>query len=86
MLRTRKDYYLVTGTCAAEVERKTGLPSMDTPLGTLVEKKDPVIEAMQIGFALSQIQEAFNPRFRGCPECHGAVLHRPDCKIGNAIT
>lgn len=33
-----KQYYLVTGTCAAEVERLTGLRAIETDLGTLVER------------------------------------------------
>jgi hypothetical protein len=33
-----KQYYLVTGTSASQIERLTGLRAIDTDLGTLVER------------------------------------------------
>lgn len=75
-----KRYLLVTDASAAEVEAKTGLRGHNTPLGTLVEDRDPIVEAIAIGLW----RDHASPR--GCPECGAAMLHRSNCKIGMAVT
>lgn len=78
-----KRYLLITDAGAAEVEAKTGLRGHNTPLGVLVEDRDPVIEAMRLGFWLEQVNRALYPQKpRCCPECHGTILHRFGCQIG----
>jgi hypothetical protein len=81
-----KRYYLVTDATAGQVERATGLPSTDTPLGALAEARDPVVEAMQIGGAMAAIDRALNPRTFGCRECGGVVIHGPSCSLWNVMT
>lgn len=67
-------HYLVTGSSADEIERKTGLRAHDTPLGTLVEKPRP--------FRLDVEMERVDPMRCRCP----GILHRPDCPMAFAVT
>ena len=80
-----KNYYLVTDATAAQVEKATGNPAYDTPLGAFTVAVDPVIEAIKFGGVMDALDRALHPRSNGCPECHGTVIHRPNCKIGMAI-
>lgn len=81
-----KKYMLVTDATAAAVEEKTGLRGIDTPLGALVEHRDPVVEAIRFGLMRDALERRLNPQPRGCPECHGVILHSPRCKLGMAVT
>ena len=77
-----KNYDLVTDATAAEVERLTGRPAHDTPLGALVERRDHVVEAIRIGIQLDALNNVLHPR---C-ECRGVIMHAPWCKSWNVVT
>jgi hypothetical protein len=76
-------HYLITdgqGTCAAEIEKRTGLRAHDTALGILVEKRKP----FDMQGALAQIDRALHPSRCICGRY--AVLHQPNCPEAWAVT
>jgi hypothetical protein len=72
-----KRYYLVPGSSAQEIERKTGLYSLDTPFGALIERPPELRE-------LAETMQHFHSMFseKEC-ECRG-VIHNPNCPFGGA--
>lgn len=75
-----KQYYLVTGTGAAEVERLTGLRGDDTLHGVLVEKPKP----FNLDREMERINRALNPTRCTCGPW--AIFHQPRCPMYNLIT
>ena len=71
-------HYLVTGTSAEEIERKTGLHAHDTRLGTLVKKPKP----FRLEVEMERLNRILHPR--RC-KCAGAI-HSPWCPLACAIT
>jgi len=75
---SERRYLVVTGTCAAEAERFTGLRALDTPMGTLVEAPPfPIDTAMM----MAAVERALNPRRCDC----GAISHRPECPYESVV-
>jgi hypothetical protein len=73
-------HYLVTGTSAAEVERKTGLRAHDTPLGTLVEKPQP----FRLEVEMERLERILHPHRCTCGAW--AIVHQAGCPMWNVIT
>jgi hypothetical protein len=76
-------HYLITdgqGTCAAEIEKLTGLRAHDTPLGILVDKRKP----FDMQGALAEIDRALHPTRCICGKF--AVLHQPNCPEARIVT
>jgi hypothetical protein len=63
-------YWLVSGATAHAVEQSTGLRSIDTPIGVLVEQPRP----FDLEAAMSRLDRALHPR-----SCYCTVVHMPPC-------
>lgn len=74
-------YVLVPDGEAGQIEKLTGLKGHNTPLGALVEWRDPVVEAIRIGIQMDAIDRALKPR---C--CYGTFLHAPNCPTWGVMT
>jgi hypothetical protein len=68
-----KQYLLVTGTSAADLERRTGIQGRDTDFGVFAEEPKPVnIERM-----MEKINDVLDPN--RC-KCRG-VMHNSNCRM-----
>ena len=77
---SEKQYYLVSGTSAQELERLTGLRGRNTSHGVLVEKPSLV----GLGEAMATLRRAF-PKPQPTCTCRG-VIHQRGCPAGNWMT
>jgi hypothetical protein len=77
-----KKYLLVTDSCAAEVERKTGLRAVDTPLGALVEKPRP----FNLQAELDRLDRAMFPNKPRCICRKSAIIHFANCPLSYMVT
>lgn len=66
-------FYLVNGTSAEEVARRTDLRAWDTPLGALVEKPRP----FNLAAELEKLDRILHPSRCTCGRY--ALMHRSDC-------
>ena len=72
-----RQYGLVRGTSAAAVERMTGLPAIDTPIGTLFKAAPP----FDLEYEMAKLNRALHPS-----PCNCSVIHSPGCPFGSLIT
>lgn len=71
-------YWLITDAAPPEVEAKTGLRGLPTPLGTLVEARS---RHPSVDYLMEQWNRALNPR-----RCYCAVVHMPPCPFAYMMT
>lgn len=76
-------HYLIsepTGLSAAEIERRTGMRAIDTPLGVMLEKPKP----LDMRGALAEIDRALHPTRCICGPF--AIIHRSNCPEWACVT